>query len=150
MLLQFLALLVVQISAFKPPDPVNLVKNREHLKEHLKESLGIDDKTADQWLQENDEHMQFFLVHDYDHNSKLDGLELLKSIIHHEHQHREGHDEKKEEPQQDPEQFASFIDTLMDDNDTNKDGYLDYMEYMAFVKRQQAEVAKYDTQRDST
>ena len=34
--------------------------------------------------------MQFFLMHDYDNNSRLDGLELLKGLSDHEHNEKEG------------------------------------------------------------
>ena len=35
------------------------------------------------FFQKYDAQTQFFLMHDYDNNTKLDGLELLKSMTHH-------------------------------------------------------------------
>lgn len=47
-------------------------------------------KTEFDYLQETSSEVQFFLMHDYDNNSKLDGLELLQSLSHHKHSKDEG------------------------------------------------------------
>lgn len=41
-------------------------------------------------LKETKSEVQFFLMHDYDNNSKLDGLEILQGLSHHEHSQEEG------------------------------------------------------------
>ena len=65
--------------------------------------LKIHNKVLFSWLirflfclKEYDAQTQFFVMHDYDNNTKLDGLELLKSMTHFHDEH-EGEGEHKEE-----------------------------------------------------
>ena len=49
------------------------------MKEHLKGHVKVDDLK----LQNQDVHMHFFSQHDFDKNNKLDGTELVKTLIEH-------------------------------------------------------------------
>jgi multiple coagulation factor deficiency protein 2 len=55
----------------------NLQEEREHIAEHM-EVPNIDtSKMSEQELQ-----FHYFKMHDSDNNNKLDGCELIKSLIH--------------------------------------------------------------------
>merc|ERR1712203_906788 len=65
---------------------------------------------------------------------KLDGLELVKSLI---HWHDEAnHDPKSGRPAPEAKIFAdeelkNMIDPILDSDDKNKDGFIDYPEFIA-------------------
>ncbi|EDO37534.1 predicted protein, partial [Nematostella vectensis] len=67
----------------------------------------------------------FFLMHDYDNNSRLDGLEILNSLSHNHHEQDAEHN--KEQSQ---EQLISFVDLILNDQDLDKDGYISYAEFI--------------------
>lgn len=55
------------------------IHDREHIKEHLHGVLGDPDLTK---LSEEELQFHYFKMHDNDNNNKLDGCELIKSLIH--------------------------------------------------------------------
>jgi hypothetical protein len=67
-------------------------------------------------------------------NNKLDGLELVKSLI---HWHDEAnHDPKSGRPAPEAkifkdEELQNMIDPILDSDDKNKDGFIDYPEFIA-------------------
>lgn len=97
--------------------------------------------------------LYYFLVHDTDKNSKLDGLELLNSIIH--TTHNEDHEDEELEDSLDEKLFNHFVgelaiqffftavllailemvDEVLIEDDKNQDGYIDYSEYVDGSKR---------------
>jgi len=101
---------------------------REHMKEHL--DVPIDtSKMSDQELQ-----FHYFKMHDTDGNNRLDGCELVKSLI---HWHGDGSNHKpssgsgsKVKIFQDQE-LAGMIDPILVSDDRNKDGFIDYYEFVA-------------------
>eukprot|EP00794_Sanderia_malayensis_P016814 gene16814-18510_t len=113
-------------------DPRKLVKDVQHIKEHLKEEYGFNDEQAEKYLQQYDAQTQFFLMHDYDNNTKLDGLELLKSMSHH-HDEDESTEGKDETDQTDT--LVEFVDMVMKDQDVNDDGFIDYPEYISYYTK---------------
>ncbi|KXJ17515.1 multiple coagulation factor deficiency protein 2 homolog [Exaiptasia diaphana] len=100
--------------------------DKEHIKEHLKEE-NIDVK--DENLKDEDLQFHYFKMHDYDGNSKLDGIELMNAMTHY---HDES-DTNSTETYTD-EQMSTMIDQILNEDDTNKDGYIDYPEFIASQK----------------
>lgn len=83
----------------------------------------------------SDEDLQFhyFKLHDYDNNNKLDGIELGNAMTHF-------HDEENPQDQAETtsytdEQLSSMIDQILEEDDVNKDGYIDYTEFVGAQKK---------------
>jgi hypothetical protein len=57
----------------------NRIHDREHIKEHLHGVLGDPDLSK---LSEEELQFHYFKMHDNDNNNRLDGTELIKSLIH--------------------------------------------------------------------
>ena len=55
------------------------IHDREHIKEHLGGIINEPDLSK---MSEEEAQFYYFKSHDSDHNNKLDGSELIKSIIH--------------------------------------------------------------------
>ena len=80
----------------------------------------------------SDEDLQFhyFKLHDYDNNNKLDGIELANAMTHF---HEE--DGTENPTTYTDEQLSSMIDQILEEDDMNKDGYIDYTEFVGAQKR---------------
>ncbi|XP_059614687.1 general transcriptional corepressor trfA-like isoform X2 [Phlebotomus argentipes] len=118
----------------QPPqvlNPGNIQEERDHIKEHLEVPIDTS-KMSEQELQ-----FHYFKMHDSDNNNKLDGCELIKSLIHwHEQgskEHREGQPQVEEKLFSD-EELVALIDPILQMDDLSRDGYIDYPE---FIKAQQ-------------
>jgi len=113
----------------------NRIQDREHIKEHLHGVLGEPDVSK---LSEEELQFHYFKMHDNDNNNKLDGCELIKSLIHW-HVEESKHLGANAPPQgttkifQDTE-LSSMIDPILDMDDRNRDGYIDYAEFVAAQK----------------
>ncbi|CAD6240981.1 GSCOCG00009036001-RA-CDS [Cotesia congregata] len=114
------------------PQQILNAANIAHEKEHIAEHLDVPMDTSKMTEQELQFH--YFKMHDADNNNKLDGCELIKSLI---HWHEETKDPKSPNGEgkifQDKE-LIDLIDPILNMDDTNKDGYIDYPE---FVQAQQ-------------
>jgi len=94
--------------------------------------------------------MQYFRKHDTDNNHRLDGLELLKAIANMEEDHK--HDDEDEDDADhdlasdehhpgdgpmkvDLEQIIPIVDSILEQDDKDKDGYLNYAEFMSRQKQ---------------
>nr|XP_046911695.1 LOW QUALITY PROTEIN: multiple coagulation factor deficiency protein 2 homolog [Dermatophagoides farinae] len=66
-----------------------------------------------------------FKAHDYDNNDRIDGLELLAMFI---NERSTGHESNKNNEQW-MNLCAKAIDRLLEQEDRNRDGYLDFSEY---------------------
>merc|ERR1712062_57174 len=117
-------------------DPFKFAKDVSHIRQHLMEQYGFNDKQADQYLKEYDAQTQFFVLHDYDKNTKLDGLELLKSMTHYHDDHEDagGHHDHDEESDN-TDTLVEFVDMILKDQDYNNDGYIDYPEYINYYAK---------------
>lgn len=110
------------------PDQVlntaNIAKEKEHIAEHL--DVPIDtSKMTDQELQ-----FHYFKMHDADNNNKLDGCELVKSLLHwHDQGSKSGQSHVEEKIFQD-EELVTLIDPILNMDDGNRDGYIDYPEFV--------------------
>ncbi|KAL0828923.1 hypothetical protein ABMA28_003823 [Loxostege sticticalis] len=75
---------------------------------------------------------QYFAAHDFDGNSKLDGLELLKAVYH-TIEHAPNPDEDNTiEPESKPlDTYIALVDRTLELDDSDGDGYISYPEYRA-------------------
>nr|CAD7407470.1 unnamed protein product [Timema poppensis] len=111
-----------------------------HIQEHMEVPMDTS-KMTEQELQ-----FHYFKMHDADNNNKLDGSELIKSLI---HWHEQGHqDPNNPTPQGEKiftdEELLQLIDPILNMDDGNNDGYIDYPE---FVRAQQKAAANTATPR---
>jgi len=100
----------------------------------MKEHMDVPLDTAG--MSEQELQFHYFKMHDADNNNKLDGQELIKSLFHwHD---ASNHDEGKAGAQHPPpeaklfkdEELIQMIDPILDQDDKNKDGYIDYPEFV--------------------
>merc|ERR1719220_1102634 len=94
---------------------------------------------------EQELQFHYFKMHDSDGNNKLDGCELVKSLIHWHDQ--SNHDPKSGQPLPEEKIFkddelVSMIDPILETDDRNKDGYIDYSEFVIAQQAAQASQAK--------
>jgi len=87
-------------------------------------------------MSEQELQFHYFKMHDADNNNKLDGCELIKSLIHwHEQGH---HDPNTPTPTGEKifrdDELEQLIDPILKMDDSNRDGFIDYPE---FVQAQQ-------------
>lgn len=103
------------------------VHNKEHIKEHLKEEIDVKDENL------NDEDLQFhyFKLHDADNNNKLDGIELMNALTHY---HDDENSKNEEQKTYSDDEIATMIDQILDEDDKDKDGYINYAEFAASQK----------------
>lgn len=91
----------------------------EYYKEDdIESELNLDSEEATQF--------HYFKLHDYDNNNKLDGLELFSAIAHLA-QHEGG---SPEHMAMDEEQVTHLVDAVLDQDDLNDDGFVDYYEFI--------------------
>merc|ERR1719500_1689935 len=112
-------------------------KEKEHMKEHMDIPLDVSSMSEEELM------FHYFRMHDVDLNGKLDGCELIKSLIHwasenHGHGHAGGHGGHGHAGAQgqggeifSDVELASQIDPILENDDKNKDGYIDYPEFVA-------------------
>ncbi|XP_015925288.2 multiple coagulation factor deficiency protein 2 homolog [Parasteatoda tepidariorum] len=133
MIWRFLILTCLPFSYAKINESKRKLKvDKEHLKFDFADIFGpltalfTDDKMD----------FQYFAVHDYDSNNKLDGLELFIALGHEsDHEH---HDSKTKEKQN--EDIERQIDDIFQDHDRNDDGFLDFREFLS-VQRDYPDLA---------
>ncbi|GAB6029675.1 hypothetical protein CHUAL_005406 [Chamberlinius hualienensis] len=111
------------------------VQDREHIKEHLDGIAKADTST----MTEQELQFHYFKMHDSDNNNKLDGSELIKSLIHW-HVTEENHPNNPNRPPEGPKIFTDnelevLIDPILSSDDSNRDGYIDYSEFAAAQAR---------------
>ncbi|XP_029671782.1 multiple coagulation factor deficiency protein 2-like isoform X3 [Formica exsecta] len=100
----------------------NIAHEKEHIAEHADVPLDTN-KMTEQELQ-----FHYFKMHDADNNNKLDGCELIKSLIHwHEQDSVEGTQRNK---LFNDEELVQLIDPILSMDDSNNDGYIDYPEFI--------------------
>ena len=99
------------------------------MKEHM-EHIDTSQMTEDE-LQ-----FHYFKMYDTDSNNKIDGLELVKGIV-----HSHG-DEKQDKPEPrifSDEELVKMVDPILEREDKNKDGSIDYPEFIAALNAQRNE-----------
>lgn len=98
----------------------------------------------------SDEELEFhyFQLHDFDKNQHLDGLEILQAIRHtlnhhsEEEEHEETDMEDANKANDEFEYYIELIDRVLQEDDTDQDGFLSYPEYVAGRKRENEQSAK--------
>ena len=130
---------------------------REHMKEHMPEAdeLKLDDAEAMEF--------HYFKLHDYDNNNKLDGLELAAAMTHY-HEDGEGSEETlrvrvsvcvcvcvcdcvyivcvcAQNIDISDDELSNLVDSILDDDDLNNDGYIDYYEFVQAQRRNRGDTA---------
>jgi len=108
-----------------------LHKDIKHEAEHMKEHMEVPIDTSN--MSEQELQFHYFKMHDSDGNDKLDGCELVKSLIHwHDasnHDHKAGPVPEAKIFQDN--ELINMIDPILDADDKNKDGFIDYPEFIA-------------------
>lgn len=95
------------------------VHDREHVMEHYEGVINPEEKLSDEELT-----FHYFKVHDYDQNDKLDGIELISALTHY---HK---NEGPDTPRMSDDELAGMIDTILKEDDSNNDGFIDYPEFI--------------------
>jgi len=98
----------------------------------MKEHMEVPIDTSN--MSEQELQFHYFKMHDSDGNDKLDGCELVKSLIHwHEDEHS---DDGEINSIFEDDQLASLVDPVLADEDKNRDGFIDYPEFVAAAAKQ--------------
>jgi len=111
------------------------IHDKEHIKEHLHGAVGDQDLSK---MSEEELQFHYFKMHDNDNNNKLDGSELIKSLIHW-HVEESKHLGANAPPSGTTKVFTDqeleqMIDPILEMDDKNRDGYIDYPEFVAAQK----------------
>lgn len=112
----------------------NIDPMSEHGRAHLEEELS--DGPVNKKVEEmNSEELQFhyFRQHDFDHNDKLDGTELMMSLSH--HQRESGTNSRAFND----DQLVGIVDEILKRHDKDQDGMMTFEEYVAPLKDVQKE-----------
>uniref|UniRef100_A0A0N5B6E8 EF-hand domain-containing protein n=1 Tax=Strongyloides papillosus TaxID=174720 RepID=A0A0N5B6E8_STREA len=97
------------------------IHDKEHLKEHLQDKVDIDKM---EWS-EDQERYHYFRLHDTNKDNIIDGIEIMKAYTHHDHR-MDG-----TKPQLEDYQIENLVDKVLEEMDTNRDGFITYAEYVA-------------------
>ncbi|XP_017003442.2 lymphotoxin beta receptor inhibitor isoform X3 [Drosophila takahashii] len=129
----------------------NIQQERAHIQEHMQVPIDTS-KMSEAELQ-----FHYFKMHDSDNNNKLDGCELIKSLIHwhvkddsekppvgHADGHAEGQTEQPEEHKAGTvytdKALEETIDYVLKSMDLDNDGFVDWAEY----RKTEANIGKDD------
>ncbi|XP_011697872.1 PREDICTED: multiple coagulation factor deficiency protein 2 homolog [Wasmannia auropunctata] len=103
---------------------------------HLKEDMGsIADQLDFSKMTEQEIEFHYFQIHDVDNNTKLDGLEIFHALQHTLHENDE-----EDVIQSDQDLIIELVDKVLEEDDLNNDGYLEYVEYV--LGRQRDHIAQ--------
>ncbi|XP_065165695.1 multiple coagulation factor deficiency protein 2 homolog isoform X2 [Atheta coriaria] len=111
-------------------NPGNIQQEKEHIAEHMEVPMDTS-KMTDQELQ-----FHYFKMHDADNNNKLDGCELIKSLIHW-HVDDKATDKAQYQPIPDAT-IEATVDPLLKTLDLNNDGHIDFPEFKSATPNIQA------------
>lgn len=116
------------------PQQVLNANNIQQEKAHIAEHMDVPIDTSK--MNEQELQFHYFKMHDSDNNNKLDGCELIKSLIHWHDTKEDGDDDHHAEPSatteshpQDDETLQSLIDPILELMDKDQDGFISYAEY---------------------
>ncbi|XP_019618265.1 PREDICTED: multiple coagulation factor deficiency protein 2 homolog [Branchiostoma belcheri] len=112
-------------------DP-SMIQDRGHLKEHVQEL------TEEQISQMSPEELEwhFFKSHDSDKNLKLDGLEIMAAM-----EHRSEYSYPPD-PNERIEYYTGLVDQILEEDDTDNDGMMSYIEYVMSTRKYREANAK--------
>ncbi|XP_063706597.1 multiple coagulation factor deficiency protein 2 homolog [Culicoides brevitarsis] len=108
-------------------------KHFHHEKEHIQEDLTqfTNKKITD--MTEDEKNFYYFKLHDLDDNNHLDGLEMLNAATHHKHDGIKKLQEKSENEEDGLNHIIEVIDDFIDFADLDKNGLLNYPEYIRAI-----------------
>ncbi|XP_024873954.1 multiple coagulation factor deficiency protein 2 homolog [Temnothorax curvispinosus] len=115
-----------------PQNDVKLTQDAELLHDatHLKEDMGsMADQLDFSKMTEQEIEFHYFQIHDVDNNTKLDGLEILHALQHSLHE-SSAYSDEEDAMQSDQDWIVGLIDKVLEEDDLNNDGYLEYVEYV--------------------
>ncbi|KAJ3640087.1 hypothetical protein Zmor_003404 [Zophobas morio] len=112
---------VQQMHHHGQPNQILNAANIAHEKEHIAEHMEVPIDTSK--MSEQELQFHYFKMHDADNNNKLDGCELIKSLIH-------WHDRDKGPVSiHSDETLEQFVDPILQLMDKNSDGFVNYGEF---------------------
>lgn len=123
-------------------DVADVVLDEEHLTDDLG---GIYTEKEIEAMDVDEKVFTWFNTHDWDLNEHLDGLELLKALSHDHNYHHDPEDGNIPEidPLHDPDQHTAaadrqrfrrtvkIVDSMLEEDDSNKDGEISFPEFMS-------------------
>ncbi|CAH0625368.1 unnamed protein product [Chrysodeixis includens] len=113
-----------------------------HDTKHLEEDVGLTEEALSKMTPEELE-FHYFSTHDFDSNSMLDGLELLKAVYHTMEHEIIDSDDDIEPIANGIEMYVTLVDRTLTTDDTDNDGYISYAEYRsARARRDKKRAAK--------
>jgi len=116
-------------------DP-NVVQDRTHIKEHYEGQADINEEN----MTTEELEFHYFKLHDFDNNTMLDGLEIFKALTHLVPFEAEGKESKNPTEAEKEEQlkyYTDIIDSVLEEDDINNDGYLTYIEFVLARQREE-------------
>lgn len=96
--------------------------DKKHLQEHMQGELDLS------FVTEGDLQFIYFQSHDSEGNNKLDGCELVQSLLHFHAEETSAHGQSSKVFTD--AELSMLVDPLLAVADQNKDGYIDYPEFM--------------------
>ncbi|XP_063538427.1 multiple coagulation factor deficiency protein 2 homolog [Cydia strobilella] len=104
-----------------------------HDVQHIEEDSKVLTPEALAKMTPEELEFHYFSAHDFDRNSKLDGLELLKAVYHTiEHEAHDPDNDSSIEPEANElDAYIALVDRTLQSDDTDGDGYVSYAEYRA-------------------
>ncbi|XP_043188179.1 multiple coagulation factor deficiency protein 2 homolog [Amphibalanus amphitrite] len=124
-----------------------VLASSEDVTQHLE---GAIDPQSVANLTEDELRYHYFQSHDFDGNKALDGMEMLKAVLHAAPEKTSNMGATEDIPDSDSEQdqgninvpstaqfYVGVIDRVLGEGDLNKDGFLSYPEYVLVNRRAQ-------------
>ncbi|KAJ8044583.1 Multiple coagulation factor deficiency protein 2-like [Holothuria leucospilota] len=115
----------------RPAPGRNIIRDKNHIqdKEHMMRDLDgvIDFGTLQGEMTEDEIHFHYFKLHDTDHNNRLDGLEIFQAVSHYDTS-KDAHPEM-ERAVLSEEEIEGLVNAVLEEDDANRDGYIDYPEF---------------------
>jgi len=129
-------------------DP-NVVQDAGHIKEHYEGRANIDENN----MTPEELEFHYFQLHDFDNNTKLDGLEILAALTHlipYDGNSTDAEGQKvktdsngrREDADEQLLYYTDIIDSVLLEDDIDKDGYLTYLEFVLARHREDARVLR--------
>uniref|UniRef100_A0A1Q3FFA4 Putative multiple coagulation factor deficiency protein 2 n=1 Tax=Culex tarsalis TaxID=7177 RepID=A0A1Q3FFA4_CULTA len=123
------------------PQQVLNTNNIQHEKQHIAEHMDVPIDTSK--MSEQELQFHYFKMHDSDNNNKLDGCELIKSLIHWHEKESHGASNKPDDEHDSPtaiysdDQLTTIVEAVLGSMDLDKDGYINWAEYVYSNKKGQ-------------
>ncbi|RNA17205.1 multiple coagulation factor deficiency 2 -like protein [Brachionus plicatilis] len=121
-----------------------MAQDINHVAEHLKEKIDLKKELSTEEIE-----FFYFMEHDFNNDSRLDGLEILSAIKHSDFakdlkidSQSMNRDKMREAFDMEIKYYTDIIDEILKEDDFNNDGYLSYIEYSLARRRDEIEDEK--------